>query len=88
MNILNFPYPYILRPQGFPWLYNGKYYKTKEISDSAPIYKLDYWLFGIFHITAYIVKYNNVWILQNDPRYYSLESISPIGEWTLNSNIL
>ena len=93
-------FPSKIQVSGLPFVlqgWNSTYYKTGEVSDSCPVYRLDsytlYYMISI--IGARIMRINGIWVLQRagdaaplDINQYGASSQSdPFGYWSNNAFI-
>ena len=89
------PWPQQIRMRGLPFMlqgWNNVYYKTGELSDGCPVYRLDsynlYYLVAI--ISVRIMRLNGVWVIHRDGDFGPLDikkygagpQGDPFGEWS------
>ena len=97
--IMSFPENVKLSGLKFMWQgWNTTYYKTSEVSDGCPVYRLDpytlYWFIDI--IGAKLYRKDGVWVFQRDFDFGPFKAIckygvspqnDPFGHWSSGARV-
>ena len=93
-------YPNKIKISGLPSTlqgWNTTFYKTQEVSEGCPVYKLDpyilYFFVPIIGVTIY--RLNGQWTMKRESDSFPMNIIkisnqdqsSPIGEWTFGAEV-
>ena len=94
-------WPNFIKVQGLPFVlqgWNTTFYKTTEVSEDAPVYRLNsYVLYWVFIVdAARIEKINGMWILRRECdapddaflRKQYAEQVTPIGIWSHGATVI
>jgi len=94
------PWPQQIRMSGLPFMlqgWNNVYYKTSDISDGCPVYRLDsynlYWLISIIGVR--IMRIDGVWVIWRNGDYGPIDikkygqspQPDPFGSWSNGAKV-